>query len=242
VHTTVHSSSGAVFATELEVATATHDLRNQLSVVRLEVKELHRALSSTNGACDRELSDSLTFLESSLAQTSALLESVLDNARRCAHLQPGVQSRRVDLVAISRRLIATGYHGRDQQRLKLDARCSRLIGTWHVERIRHLLRVLITNALQYSSAECEVTVRIDHADNDALLRVTDCGIGIPAADLPRVCDPFFRCRFIESVVPGLGLGLTTARLIVDHYAGSLDVQSVEGAGTSVVVRLPLESF
>ncbi len=97
----------------------------------------------------------------------------------------------------------------------------------------------MANALQYSRPDRAVVIELDRAGEDALINVVDRGMGIPAADLPRIFEPFFRARNAERVAPGLGLGLTTARLLVERYCGSLDVDSVEGVGTTLRVRLPL---
>jgi hypothetical protein len=77
------------------------------------------------------------------------------------------------------------------------------------------------------------------AGEDALISVADRGIGIPAADPPRIFEPFFRGRNAEAIAPGLGLGLTTAQLLVERYGGSLDAVSVERVGTTLRARLPL---
>jgi signal transduction histidine kinase len=229
------------FATSLEVAIATHDLRNRVSVARFDVQTLRYAVDAKPDAGRPGLSDSLRQLECSLAHTSVLLEGLLEMTCADGGVRPDMLPRRIDLVSLTRRFVATGYRARHKRRLELNVHCGPLIGMWHVAQIRHLLRVLITNALQYSSAEREVIVGLERDGDNALLRITDAGSGIPANDVPRIVEPFFRGRFVESAVPGLGLGLTAARLIAEQYAGALEVQSVEGTGTTVVVRLPLGS-
>jgi len=71
----------------------------------------------------------------------------------------------------------------------------------------------------------------------AVLRVTDTGVGIPAADLPHVSERFFRGRAV-SAVPGSGLGLAIVAELVSAQRGRLDIASEPGAGTKVTVTLP----
>jgi len=70
-------------------------------------------------------------------------------------------------------------------------------------------------------------------------RVVDHGVGIGLCDLPHVFEPFFRARVAEGLAPGLGLGLATTRLIVEQYGGSIHAESIEEAGATFTVRLPL---
>jgi signal transduction histidine kinase len=70
--------------------------------------------------------------------------------------------------------------------------------------------------------------------------VADTGLGIPAADLPHITERFYRARNVEGKLPGTGLGLAGVRQIVEQHGGSLSLESHEGLGTTVTVRLPLD--
>jgi len=70
--------------------------------------------------------------------------------------------------------------------------------------------------------------------------VRDTGIGIPEADKWRLFDRFYRAsNAAERAIAGTGIGLTIVRTIVANHRGSMDLQSKEGEGTVVTVRLPL---
>jgi signal transduction histidine kinase len=72
------------------------------------------------------------------------------------------------------------------------------------------------------------------------IRVTDTGIGIPARDLPHVFDKFYRVQGTPTHgISGTGLGLAITKSIVETHDGRIRVESVEGAGTTFVVELPL---
>jgi two-component system phosphate regulon sensor histidine kinase PhoR len=71
------------------------------------------------------------------------------------------------------------------------------------------------------------------------VQVQDHGIGIPAEDLPLIFEQFYRASNVERQIRGLGLGLASARRIVEQHGGTLTVVSAEGIGSTFTVRLPL---
>jgi signal transduction histidine kinase len=105
-------------------------------------------------------------------------------------------------------------------------------------RINQVFTNLIRNAVIYTpDGGCiEVAAAISEDSRAVLVRVTDNGIGIEPAHLPRLFDPFFRAT--EGGV-GAGLGLYITREIIDLHGGSIEVESTPGVGTTFVVRLAL---
>jgi signal transduction histidine kinase len=102
--------------------------------------------------------------------------------------------------------------------------------------------ILVDNALKYSEAPQSVRVDVQCDDDAIEMRVTDRGIGIPADELPLVFEPFYRGRAVQrGAVAGTGLGLPIARRTIEQFGGTLSIDSVEGAGTTACVRLPLGS-
>jgi signal transduction histidine kinase len=73
-----------------------------------------------------------------------------------------------------------------------------------------------------------------------VVTVADSGIGIPAADLDQLFGRFFRAsNATAAAIPGTGLGLAIVRQIVEGHEGQLTLESTEGEGTTVRIRLPL---
>jgi signal transduction histidine kinase len=105
-----------------------------------------------------------------------------------------------------------------------------------------MLGNLIGNAVKYSPRGTSVEVSLaDDTDADgswAVLRVADKGLGIPAGELPFVFEPFRRGSNVGGVV-GTGLGLASVWQTVKTHDGRLWLDSQEGEGTCVTVRLPL---
>jgi signal transduction histidine kinase len=107
-------------------------------------------------------------------------------------------------------------------------------------RLEQLLMNLVGNAVKYSPSGGAVRVALESTDGTAEIRIADEGIGIPAADLGSLGQPFVRGAGRASTFAGMGVGLYVARLVAEGHGGSLQLESEgDGKGTTVRVRLPL---
>ena len=85
-----------------------------------------------------------------------------------------------------------------------------------------------------------ISVEVTPGDGPwATVTVRDQGIGIPEADLPYIFERFHRARNTEGQIRGTGLGLAGAQQIMAQHGGRIEVASVEGAGSTFTVLLPL---
>lgn len=108
------------------------------------------------------------------------------------------------------------------------------------DRLKQLLLNLVDNALKYTPPGGQVTLGLSRAEGWAAVAVMDTGLGIPAEDLPRLFDRFYRVDKSRSRPQGgTGLGLSIARWIAEAHGGSIEVQSEVGKGSTFTVRLPL---
>lgn len=108
------------------------------------------------------------------------------------------------------------------------------------DRIGQMLDNLIVNAIKFTPPGGAVAVRLQAAGGVAELEVSDTGVGIAADDVAQLFDRFFRAREAgEHGVPGVGLGLTIVRAIVEGHGGQITADSTPGVGTTFRVRLPL---
>ncbi|UAJ80973.1 PAS domain-containing protein [Leifsonia sp. ZF2019] len=101
---------------------------------------------------------------------------------------------------------------------------------------------LISNAVKFTPSGGTVTVSLRSGRDEAVIAVTDTGIGIPAVELSQLSQRFFRASTAtRNAVPGVGLGLTITKAIVTAHGGRLDIASEEGIGTSISLALPVET-
>lgn len=100
---------------------------------------------------------------------------------------------------------------------------------------------LIGNAIKYTRQSGRVDVKANVEGEELVIAVSDNGIGISQEDLPKVFDKFYRSGTAKkSSIPGTGLGLPMARFIVETHGGRIEVESVEGEGTTFTTYLPRE--
>ena len=105
------------------------------------------------------------------------------------------------------------------------------------ERLSLVITNLLTNAVQYNHDGGQVKIGAKLQDHMAVLTVSDTGQGIPAEDLPRVFERFYRADKSRSS-GNAGLGLAISKALVTAHGGSIDVVSEENVGTTFTVRLP----
>jgi PAS domain S-box-containing protein len=108
---------------------------------------------------------------------------------------------------------------------------------------RQLERVVVNllgNAVKFTPDGGSVDLSVDVVAGMARISVTDSGIGIPADELPRLFERFFRSRISqEQAIKGTGIGLWMVKQIVEAHGGVIGLSSTEGQGTTVSVELPL---
>jgi len=109
--------------------------------------------------------------------------------------------------------------------------------TGDAERLGLVITNLLTNAIQYNHESGEVKVTSKLENGIAILTVKDTGQGIPAEDLPRVFERFYRADKSRSS-GNAGLGLAISKAIITAHGGSIDAASEENIGTTFTVRLP----
>ena len=104
-------------------------------------------------------------------------------------------------------------------------------------RLHQVITNLLTNALKFTPPGGRVAIQAGPAGPDAVLQVTDTGVGIPADELPRIFDRFWRGRQ-ASQVSGRGIGLAVAAELTRAHHGELSASSTPGHGTRVTLTLP----
>jgi signal transduction histidine kinase len=126
-------------------------------------------------------------------------------------------------------------------RLALEVRAEAAWVTADPERLELVLGNLLDNAAKYTEPGGRVTVSVEVAGDEAVLRVRDTGVGIAPEVLTSVFDPFVR-EVIPGVGPrrGSGVGLLLVRTLVELHGGRVEASSAgRGLGSEFVIRLPV---
>ena len=109
------------------------------------------------------------------------------------------------------------------------------------EAITRVFHNLLTNAIKFSPPGEVVEVRTRGEEGQVILEVQDHGPGIPQEEIPYLFQPFSRTKqAVQSVIPGAGLGLYVSKILIEAHGGTIALQSGEGKGTTVTVRLPVK--
>ncbi|HEX4526373.1 MAG TPA: ATP-binding protein [Gaiellaceae bacterium] len=144
-----------------------------------------------------------------------------------------------DLVELVREQTELFFLQPASHRLSLDVPGQPLVVDGDRDRLSQVVGNLLSNAIKYSPEDGEVRVSVRSEGAEAVVAVSDDGIGISAEDAPRVFEKFFRAPDAASTVGGTGLGLAVAADIVASHEGTLEVSSTPGAGSTFVLTLPL---
>jgi len=174
-----------------------------------------------------------------------MIDELLDASRLQAGRPLDLNRQRTDLVALARRLVAEQQWGAERHEITLTAATPELIGPWDPARLERVLANLLSNAVKYSpeGSDIQVTLTTVAANGAeppyAEVTVADAGIGIPDTDLPHIFERFHRGSNVAQGIAGSGIGLATAKQIVEQHGGTLSVEGKEGHGATFTMRLPL---
>jgi len=154
-----------------------------------------------------------------------------------------LQRQATDLVTLTQRAAADLQDSLADHSILVATESPTLIGTWDAARLERVIGNLLSNAVKYNRAGGSVSVslaRREHSGESwAVLTVADQGIGIPVADLPHIFERFHRGRNVIGRIPGTGIGLHGSRQIIEQHGGTMTLESQEGHGTTVTIRLPI---
>jgi len=224
------------------LASVSHDLQNPITAAKGNLQILQRRLARDPNTPALALEPGLKQAERAVVRMQVMVRELVDAARLGAGHDLTLVLRPTDLIGLVREVVEEQAAAADGHELVVESHRSEIQVSCDSERLARVLANLLSNALKYSPAGSTVLVRVtaeDHAEGAwATTTISDRGIGIPSADLPHVFERFQRARNVSGSVMGAGLGLAGARMIVEQHGGTLDIFSIEGVGTTVVVRLP----
>jgi heavy metal sensor kinase len=215
-------------------ADASHELRTPLSVIRMEAEV---ALREPLAASDYQ--QLLGSILEECERLARLTDQLLALSRQDAGAQKSAREP-VQLVALLNDVTDTMRPLAEAKGVDINcALKSRPQVFGDEERLREVFYNLLDNAIKYTPSGGTIAVELSSEARDAVIRVCDTGIGIPAPDLPRVFDRFYRVDKARSREQGgTGLGLSIAQSIIHAHGGSIELESGPGQGTTCTVKLP----
>jgi len=213
------------------VADAAHELRSPLAALRVQLAALQQPETLTRAERAQLLADAQAMVE----HLAAVVEGLLLLLR-----EPQPQTwAPIDLAALAQRVLAELAPWAQARQIALELQQGPAPAQVAGDRVllRVVLRNLVENALRYNDPGGRVVVRIEATPAEVRLEVCDTGWGIPADELPRIFERFYRGRRAQQH-PGTGLGLAVVERLVQIHGGRVRVESQPGRGTCVRVHLP----
>ncbi|MBC8076660.1 MAG: GAF domain-containing sensor histidine kinase, partial [Chloroflexales bacterium] len=170
---------------------------------------------------------------------NTMIGSLLDITR----IQTGrlaIERRPLDLRAVLETLVHELEPTLDQHTIALECASASLPLMGDELRLEQVFRNLLGNAVKYSPQGGVVRVHISQQGEEAVVAVSDDGVGIPAAALPHLFERFYRAANSDQhQISGIGIGLYVVQEIVTLHGGTVDVASQEDVGSTFTVRLPI---
>jgi signal transduction histidine kinase len=215
-------------------ADVSHELRTPLAIMRGELEHV---------LCDANLHVSLYDPIASSVEEIGRMAKIVESLLAIARLDSGVDSidpkpadvsRLCHWVAEQLRVLA------DEKEIELRVQTTPITVLIDKARMKQVLVNLTDNAIKYTPYGGTIELTSFVSEGMAVIEISDTGIGISPEDLPHVFDRFFRADKARSRGSGgAGLGLSIVKAICVAHGGSITVQSSEGVGTAMCVKLPI---
>jgi two-component system phosphate regulon sensor histidine kinase PhoR len=213
-----------------------HELRSPLAAVQSSLEMVLQGYTKSDPALHDEML--------SIAQHRAvgMLERVNDFLRLGAVRYAGIERKPhpVHMVGVMRELAPEMSVQARWGAVNLDLQLPESLPPVSAtdEELEHLLSNLISNAIKYTDPGGRVTVSMWEENGNVVGTVKDTGIGMPAEEIPRIFDEFYRAEEAKARAQGTGLGLSIVKRVLDLYGGRIHVESEPGRGSTFTFSFP----
>lgn len=216
-------------------AVASHELRNPLSALLLQIRSVERALD--RGYEMARVKERLHGAERQVERLVELTGELLDTTRaREGRLD--LDREEIDLTPLVRDIVARHKAEARQAGSAVELQLADSVpGCFDRLRVDQLITNLLSNAIKYGGGK-PIRVTLRRSGDEAVIEVQDRGIGIGVDERERLFQPFERSQAVRRM-KGLGLGLYISRAIAEAHGGSIELESEPGQGSTFTVRLPL---
>lgn len=217
-----------------------HELKNPMASIKGYADLLRRRAERNEQ--DPNLKG-LRVISHQIGRMSASVEQLLDFSR-ISRQRLELRRKDTDLRVLLSAIIEEQQADAPEHTLALQVGADDFVTSIDEARIGQTLINVLTNAIRYSPGGGPIAVRLERGEGgdgpQAVITITDSGIGIERGDQARVFEQFYRGKEAASLASGLGLGLFLARGVVERHGGTVTIESPAGGrGTAVRLALPL---
>jgi signal transduction histidine kinase len=222
---------------------ASHELRTPLTALQGYAGMLRNRIAGRQDGDAQTVRLADTLLRQ-VDRMSRLIGHLLD-VSRLQHGQFAVDLVPMDLAALVTQIVdefrLTLPIGAPSPAIELTRPEDEVLVLGDPSRLEEVVQNLLTNAVKYSPGGGVVRVRVTQRGADALVEVTDQGIGIPPEAKAHLFEPFYRAGNVDRRTSGFGIGLYVVREIVQGHGGRIVATSTEGQGSTFCVALPVHA-
>ena len=218
------------------VNTMIHELKRPVQTLKMCIAFLNNKLMRTDEQMmDSVVQDAIFELDNLSAYLSKMRELT-----RADNEHIVLSTRTFDLNATVEKLIRLNNAPADKVvRFETSFSGTPLLVVADPVHIANCLSNLIENAVKYSGNEVCICIDASLKDNRLCMKIKDNGIGIPLQEQERVFEKFYRAQNIpDANLPGIGLGLSYVKLMVEAHGGNITLQSQLGKGTTFTIEIP----
>lgn len=218
------------------ISTVSHELRTPLTAIRGWGETLLEM-----GNNDPEMTErGMGVIISEAGRLNDMVEELLDFSRiNSGRMKLNI--KKIDFLAELDEVIFSfkDRAAREGIEINYDIPYEPAAGNGDSSRIKQVFINIIDNAIKYTERGGKINVTAKSNENSELIiKISDTGCGIPEEDLPHIKEKFYKAN---STVRGSGIGLAVVDEIIKLHQGKLDIESVYGEGTTVIITLPLEN-
>ncbi len=218
------------------VANVSHELKTPVAGVNLLAESLQASVDIDNKAAKK--------FTSKLNREAKLLVQLVSDLLDLSQLEAPEMKPMfapISLSATTKKIVTSFTEKAADKGLSLRTEMTRGLGkiNGNSDQLKLMIRNLIENAIHYTPTGGDVLIRTEADGQFTVIEVVDTGIGIPADDLGRVFERFYRVDKARSrKTGGTGLGLSIVKHVVDNHGGKIELVSTIGLGSKFKVFLP----
>lgn len=215
-------------------ADASHELRTPLTIMRGEIEVALRGAK-----LPKDVKELLISVHDELVRLSSIVESLMMLMKSDAG-RLSFQFRDVNLSLLLKAIAEDTQLLAEPKNIAVSLHADEPV---HIHgdpsRLQQLFLNIVENAVKYTPQRGSIALTLERINGDAVVRVSDTGVGIPSRDQAKIFERFYRVERKETAeTSGSGLGLAIARWIAEAHHGAIEVQSRLHKGSTFIVTLP----
>ena len=219
------------------ISTAAHELRTPLATI-IGYAELLSDQSMVNTFKEEQKRN----FSSTIYESGVKLDKIIDDILDVSRIESGQKiplNKKVSSIKTLVEKVLGRLHFQSNQSVTLEITPQVPDELQFDEfRIEQVLENLLSNAIKFSPPHSPISITVEADPDRCSITVTDLGIGMSVDQKERIFEKFYRADTTNTAVPGLGLGMSIVKQIIDDHDGTISIESKVGKGTSVCFTLP----